>query len=270
MTAARPSADAQRALRALFRRLGRIAIEAGVTAPEAYRLMKEALVDAAERDFSLDERRLTDSRISVLTGVHRKDVRAIRTTPRSVGGPPRKPSLLATVIGRWIAHPDYQRHGTPIPLPRVAAEGPSFDRLVEDVTADVRPRTLLDELVRKGAVALDEAADTVTLTERAMIGSGASEDAFHFLETNVGDHIAAVSANMAADGAAPMLERAVFYSGLDAGAVDALQALCREKGAAVVEAVNEAALERQGEEGDQRFRFGVYFYRETESDGEAG
>ena len=268
MTASRPSADAQRALRALFRRLGRIAIEAGVTAPEAYRLMKEALVDAAERDFSLDERRLTDSRISVLTGVHRKDVRAIRTTPRKVGGPPRKPSLLATVIGRWIAHPDYQHGDAPASLPRTATDGASFERLVEEVTADVRPRTLLDELVRKGAVALDEEADTVTLTERAMIGSGASEDAFHFLETNVGDHIAAVSANMASEGPSPMLERAVFYSGLDARAVDDLQALCRERGAALVETVNEAALERQGEEGDERFRFGVYFYRESVSDGE--
>ena len=74
-----------RALKAVLRPLVKMMIARGVTAPSAYRLLKEVYVESAEADFS-EERgaRPTDSRISVLTGIHRRDVKALR------GGPDEK------------------------------------------------------------------------------------------------------------------------------------------------------------------------------------
>ena len=259
--------DAERAFKAIFRRLGRIAIESGLTAPQTYRLMKEALVESAVEDFPLEEKRLTDSRISLLTGVHRKDVRTIRERTAQPAAPAGKPSIIATVIGRWLGDLDLRdADGTPRPLPRQAETGHSFDALVESVTTDMRPRTLLDELERTGAVAFDVETDTVTLTERAMIGT--DRDALYFLGHNAGDHIAAIASNISRDEATPpMLERAVFYTHMDASAVDTLELICREGGMALLEKVNEAALARQstGDDTGERFRFGIYFYRESET-----
>lgn len=263
---------AEKAFKALFKRLSRIAIEAGVTAPIAHRLMKEALVETAEEDFTLDGKRLTDSRISVLTGVHRKDIRTFRDEDVAAqrAETVSKPSILSTVIGRWLADPALtDGEGRPRPLPRHAEDGPSFDGLVEGITSDVRPRTLLDELVRKGGVTVDSATDIITLTDTALIGGASMDDGLYFLERNVGDHIAAVAENMlAGEGARPMVERAVFYNRLTPEAVDRLQALSREHGIALLEEINRLALEyqvesRDNDEAEERFRFGVYFYREV-------
>lgn len=263
---------AERAFKTLFKRLSRVAIEAGVTAPVAHRLMKEALVETAEELFTLDGKRLTDSRISVLTGVHRKDIRTLRDEnadaqrEESVS----KPSILSTVIGRWLADPALAgSKGARRSLPRHAEDGPSFDSLVEQITSDVRPRTLLDELLRKGAVTVDAKTDMITLTDAALIGDAGLDDGLYFLERNVGDHIAAVAENMLAEpGTPPMMERAVFYNRLTPEAVDTLQSLSREKGAALLEDLNRDALKLQTEssqatDANERFRFGVYFYREA-------
>jgi hypothetical protein len=234
--------------------------------------MKEALVETAEEAFTLDGKRLTDSRISVLTGVHRKDIRAFRDEEVAAqrAEAVSKPSILSTVIGRWIADPALaESDGTLRALPRQADDGPSFDALVESITSDVRPRTLLDELVRKGAVTIDSKLDTITLTDTALIGGASLDDGLYFLERNVGDHISTVAENMLAEpGSTPMVERAVFYNRLTSDAVNALQSLSREKGVALLEEINRVALENQTgsrdkTDADERFRFGIYFYRES-------
>ena len=263
---------AERAFKALFKRLARVSIEAGLTASVAHKLMKEALVETAEADFTLDGKRLTDSRISVLTGVHRKDIRSLRDEAKAQdrAAAVSKPGILSTVIGRWLADPKLtDTDGTPRALPRQAENGPSFDSLVEQITSDVRPRTLLDELVRKGAVRVDAETDLITLTDSVLIGGASLEDGLYFLERNVGDHIAAVAENMfAKPGTAPLVERAVFYNNLTPEAVDTLQLMSREKGVSLLEDINKTALELQNEGRDdlaahERFRFGVYFYREA-------
>lgn len=275
MTDGPNTSAANQAFKSLFKRLARLAIEAGLTAPMAHRLLKEAMVETAEDDYSLDGKRLTDSRISVLTGVHRKDIRTFRSeTPQMADSGSQKVSVLSTVVGRWLGSPDLNDgSGKPIALPRSAEAGPSFDGLVESVTSDVRPRTLLDELVRSGAAAVDQKTDMVTLTQHALISAASLEDGLYFLDRNVGDHIAAVAHNVVAD-ASPLLERAVFYNNLHPDDVDRLQAISREKGIALLEEINREALElqtrrEQSGDGDERFRLGVYFYREqtkTETD----
>jgi hypothetical protein len=277
MTDDRNTSAAHQAFKSLFRRLARLAIEAGLTAPMAHRLLKEAMVETAEADYTLDGKRLTDSRISVLTGVHRKDIRTFRSeTPASTETASQKVSVLSTVVGRWLGTAELNdASGKPIPLPRAAESGPSFDGLVESVTSDVRPRTLLDELVRSGAAAVDKTTDTVTLTQHALISAASLEDGLYFLDRNVGDHIAAVAQNVVAGAdTAPLLERAVFYNNLHPDDVDRLQAISREKGVALLEEINREALDlqtrrEQSGDGDERFRLGVYFYREqtnTETD----
>lgn len=270
---------AEKTFKALYKRLARLAIEAGVTAPVAYRLMKEAMVETAEESFNLDGKRLTDSRISVLTGVHRKDIRAFRDEGLAAQSAETisKPSILSTVIGRWLADPAFAANDQgDRTLPRQSDDGRSFDALVEAVTSDVRPRTLLDELVRKGAATVDKTTDSVTLTDSALVGGESLEDGLYFLERNVGDHIATAVDNMLAQpGAVPMVERAVFYNQLTTEDVDAVQSISRDKGVALLKEINQMALKMQTEsqgapDANERFRFGIYFYRETEQSVDEG
>ena len=266
------------ALKRLLRPLIKALIAKGITAPALYAMLKELYVEVARDEFRLDGVPPTDSRISVLTGVHRKDVRALRARAATAESPlERRVTVMATVVGRWLADPQMTAsNGRPKPLPRQADEGPSFDALVESVSTDVRPRTILDELLRKGIVMLDDKGETVSLRGDALLTREGGDERFHFFAHNIGDHLAAAAANILTDdGPAPFLERAVFYNNLSGKSVDEIEARAHTLAGEVLAELNRMGFARQrtdargGEaegRGDERFRFGVFFYREDESE----
>ncbi|MEM8818917.1 MAG: DUF6502 family protein, partial [Pseudomonadota bacterium] len=146
-------------LKTVLRPLVRVLIARGVTAPALYRVLKGVYVEVAEQDFALDGLRPTDTRINLLTGVHRKDIRAMRDADDSeAAARGARANIMASLIGRWLADPDLtDDRGRPIPLPRQPQEnGPSFEALARAVSTDMRPRTLLDELLAQGLVTLDD------------------------------------------------------------------------------------------------------------------
>ena len=269
------------AVRRMLRPLVKALIAKGVTAPALYTMLKQVYVETAREEFRLDGKPPTDSRVSVLTGVHRKDVRALRER----GGPTdsaldRRVTVMTTVVGRWLADPrTTDGDGQPLALPRHAVKGPSFDYLVGSVSTDVRPRTVLDELLRKGVVSVDEQDQTISLRGDALLTRDAGDERFHFFSRNIGDHLAAAAENILTEGQqAPFLERAVFYNNLKAGSVDEIEGRARDLAGEALSELNRLGFARQSEdaagdavadEASHRFRFGVYFYRQDESAFEA-
>ena len=69
------------ALRRLLRPLVNLLLRYQVTYPFVSRLLKEVYVEVALADLSGEIDRPTDSRVSLLTGVHRKEVRRLRSEP---------------------------------------------------------------------------------------------------------------------------------------------------------------------------------------------
>ena len=258
-----------RVLRGILRPLVRALIARGMTAPAFYRLTKQLYVEVADAEFGLDGERPTDSRISVLTGVHRRDVKALR----SAGGDSDeavevKVSAITSVLGRWLASRETTDvNGQPRVLPRTG-DG-SFDALVASVNKDVRPRTILDEMIRQNLVALDQDGQ-VHLRAEAFVGPGDIDQKVFFFGENVGDHIAAATDNLLSE-TPKFLERAVFYNRLTTESVDAIEAQARDGGRLMLEELNRIAHDRQeadvaAGQGDERFRFGIFFYRTAETD----
>lgn len=257
-----------RALKGLLRPLVRALIAKGVTAPALYQTIKQLYVEVAETDFALDDKRQTDSRISMLTGVHRRDVKSFRDPDTKAQAETReRVTTIASVLGRWLA---LAKDGAPPPLPRDGDAG-SFEALVQSVSRDIRPRTVLDEMLAQGLVAYDEDADRLTLNADAFLGPADTEQRVYFFAENVGDHLAAAVDNLLAE-EPRFMERAVFYNRLTPGAVDALEATARRLSGEALTTLNREALERQtadldDPEGTERFRYGVFFYRENEKKG---
>ena len=258
-----------RVLRGLLRPLVRAMIAQGITAPALYRILKRIYVEVAEEDFRLDGERQTDSRISMLTGVHRRDVRAFRDGDASEeAAAQEKVTTIASVLGRWLANPEARGvDGNPRPLPRSGDDELSFESLVRSVSKDIRPRTVLDELDRQGLVEVSDGM--VHLKTDAFLGPADPDQKVYFFAENVGDHIAAAVENLLADEPA-FMERAVFYNRLTSASIDEIEAEARKLGGDALLALNEKAHARQTEdldapEGTHRFRFGVFFYRENEA-----
>lgn len=257
-----------RAMRSILRPLARVAVARGLPLSAMNQILKDVLVDAAEAELKRRGEKPTQSRISVLSGVHRKDVRDFQSrTPERESA--REPvSRAESVVGRWLGDPDYRDDDDrPAVLPRTGP-APSFEALVAGISTDVRPRTVLDELKRLEFVRHDEAADTVALDTAAFVPSDDQAHLLRLFEANLSDHAQAAAANVTgSDG--PFLERAVYYTHLPAEAVAELHARARTDSRQLLEKLNAEALARQrrdASEGSdqplQRFRFGVYFYRE--------
>jgi uncharacterized protein YbjQ (UPF0145 family) len=254
------------ALHRLLRPLVRVLIAKGITFPALLRLLKEAYVEVAQEDFPVSGKRQTDSRINLLTGVHRKDIKALRERRRGGDAPSPVLSRNAYLIALWTGAPDYlDTRGRPRPLPRQSAkdDGPSFDSLVESVSTDIRPRAVLDEWVRQGLARVDD-DEFIHLDMAAFVPNEEFADLAYYFGRNLRDHIAASSHNLLGDEPS-MLERAVYYEELRPRSVEELAALSRELGSDVLVKVNQKAFElseqdKGSPEASERISFGVYFY----------
>ena len=255
------------ALRRVFRPIVRLLVRHGITFPYLADLLKLIYVETAEAEFALKGRPLTDSRITLLTGVHRKDVRHLRRDVDSDALPRPSLSLGTQIVARWLGDPAYHdRSGRPRPLPRTPKGGAeSFAALVEKVSKNVRPRSVLDELLRLGIIEVD-AADRVHLVTRGFIpGADLDAKAFYFGEA-VHDHLAAAVHNLAGE-SQPWLERSVYYDELSPEAIEKLKARSEELSMQVLQEINRDGMALEASDppppGKQmRMRLGVYFYAE--------
>jgi Family of unknown function (DUF6502) len=255
-----------RALRHLLRPLVRLLVARGVTYTMLADVLKEIYVDVAERDFGLDGKRPTDSRVSLLTGVHRKDVRRLREAAPAKEDMPDSVALGAQLVAAWTTRRDFlDAKGRPRALPRLASQGGtrSFESLVESVSKDIRPRSVLDEWLRLGVVELDD-KDRVVLRTAAFVPRRGSDELAFYLGHNVHDHIAAATHNLLGEGA-PFMERSVHYDELGERSIAELAELAGRAGMDALNQVNRKAMacearDREDAAPRRRMTFGVYFY----------
>jgi hypothetical protein len=257
------------ALRRVLAPLIRLMIARGFRFHALTDLLKDLYVEQAERYFRLGGRRMTDSRISLLTGLQRKDIRRRRAEPDR-GDREAPPSMgpLPRILARWAASPRWQdAQGHPLVLQRKAESGPSFEALVTEISRDIHPRTVLDQLSAEGALSHDAATDEVTLVTDTYL---ARDDAqlLAYLGANLGDHAETAATNLMAEPLpGPFFERAVHYNQLSTDSLEALETLARDiQGDALAELNRAAQAMQENDLGHTdavgRFRCGVFIYRE--------
>lgn len=269
MTGKSPPKAMISALRSVLYPLVRLMLIKGLNYPFLADLLKEVFVEVADCEFRLGNKPQTDSRISLLSGVHRKDVRRLRQAQDGHAEPmPRAVSLGAHLVAAWTGLPQYlDEEGRPRPLPRFARKGGdvSFEGLVESVSKDIRPRAVLDEWLRLGVVHVDDEDQVVLNTDAFIPQYGFDEKAFYFGH-NLRDHAAAAAHNLLAEGI-PLMERSVHYDALSLASVETLRVLAEKDGMKALKALNREAAKLEADDASDpapknRITFGVYFYTE--------
>ncbi|HRI17398.1 MAG TPA: DUF6502 family protein [Burkholderiaceae bacterium] len=235
----------------------------GVAFPAFAEALKPVFVAAARAELARNAAEPTQSALSMLSGVHRKDVRDIAAAQHEAL-PPARPSLPAQVFTRWLADRRFRtKDGEPRPLPR-SGDGRSFESLCRELSQDVHPRTVLDELLRLGLVRLD--GESVVAVARSFVPSPQLAEMSALFAANVADHIAAAVSNLTLD-APKLLEQSIYADGLTGPSIDLLHAVARKAWAEAFEDIVGQAREcldrDQGSSDErQRMRFGVYFFSE--------
>ncbi len=142
------------ALRTMLKPLVKLFISQGVTHAEFAEAAKEIYVEIALRDFETNER-INKSRVAILTGLTRKEVKNVIDRALESGQQEKMYSRPERVLAGWYGDPNYTGpYGIPLELPyeSSAKDEPSLVRLVKTYSGDMAPRQMLNELLRSGSV----------------------------------------------------------------------------------------------------------------------
>ena len=142
------------ALALMFKPLVRLLIAQGVTHAEFADTVKEVYVETAVRHFA-ESGKINKSRIAILTGLTRKEVKNVIDRALSSDYKERTYSRPGRVLTGWYSDPLFQGpYGIPLELPYESTEGDemSFSELVRRYSGDMAPRQMLNQLMESGAV----------------------------------------------------------------------------------------------------------------------
>jgi hypothetical protein len=261
-----PSSSLISAVRHLLRPLIKLLLMHSITFPFLSNLLKSLYVEVATEEFRLQGKPQTDSRISLLSGVHRKDVKNLRPERIHEQTIPLSVSLSTRLVKLWGSDPQrLDETGRHRPLPRLMSEGggASFEGLVSSVSKDIRSRVILDEWLRTGIAKIDEQGRVCLNTEPLVKKSDFDEKAY-YIGQNLHDHLSAATHNLNGQ-QPPLLESSIHCNKLTPESIGELDALTKRLGMQLLDEVNKRATELEARdsnkpEAQQRMNFGIYFY----------
>jgi hypothetical protein len=142
------------ALTLMLKPLVRLLIAQGVTHAEFAETAKEVYVESALRDFEV-EGKVNKSRVAILTGLTRKEVKNVIDRVVTEDNTDKKHSRPERVLAGWFNDPVYTGpYGIPLDLPYTFSgeDEPCFVELVRRYSGDMAPKQMLNELLRSGSV----------------------------------------------------------------------------------------------------------------------
>jgi Family of unknown function (DUF6502) len=265
-----PDAALVAALARLLTPLAQLVVAKGLPYAVVDELLRRSVVAAAHAAHPDLPAHRRASRVSAATGLNRREVNRLldlqARAGSAPGAPPRSPAAM--VFAHWRSSAAYRtRSGAPRVLARTGA-APSFESLAHEVTRDVHPRALLEELLRLHLVTHDVQRDTVTLTQPDFVPRGDAQRMLHWLGANVGDHLAGAVANLT--GSAPRhADQAIAAEGLRAASVAQVRPLLQAHWQRLTEELvpllerlieQDAAHAATDDPNTHRVRFGLYAF----------
>jgi len=140
----------------LFRPLVRILLRHGITYAELAEIIRRVYVHTAAQEFRVPGKKMSKSRIAIITGLTRKEVQRIANVePDGERREKTTFSRIGRVLSGWHTDPDFTGpYGMPLELRYDSnnQDDVTFVRLVQRFSGDMTPRAMLDELLRVGAV----------------------------------------------------------------------------------------------------------------------
>lgn len=178
----------------VLKRLVRVLLREGVSYQTFDELARRVYVQVAEAEFPIEGRKTTTSRISTLTGLHRKEVARLRTDALDdTSDLSAKRNRTSHVLSAWLRDDDFlDRKGDPLPLPFTGEV--SFTELVRRYGRDTTPRAVLDELIRLDAVERDR--DEYRLVARGFKPAPGSDELLELLGTDTAELLDTIDYNM--------------------------------------------------------------------------
>jgi hypothetical protein len=174
----------------IVRPIAGFALRHGVKLQTFIKVLKQCYVWEAQAYLESEGLVSSKSKISAMTGVHRKEVNEFM---ESKGLDTDESSIMRRLIGQWLTDERFSRNGKPNPLTVKGARS-EFSELVLTVSRDLNPYTVLFELQRLGLVSEKEEHLFLTSPEYRPLRSLA--DGMKLVRTDIDDLLLAVESNL--------------------------------------------------------------------------
>jgi hypothetical protein len=213
-------------LKNLLRPVVRFALRRGIKVRTIIEELKSLLVEEAQRELVRTNEERTVSKLSIMTGLQRRDVQRV-STPSSE--PSQHLDLMTRIIGTWTTHERFSRGAKPRAL---SFDGPAsdFSELVKSISMDLNPSTVLFELERLGLVA--RVGTELELLWDAYQISGDSDDAYTLLERDIRSLVEGVDRNISAASPVPNLHISTYFDNVTINEARSIREWLLQKGAA--------------------------------------
>jgi len=219
----------------ILKPLVRILLRSGISYGTFADIAKRQFVEVAQKEFSIQGRKQSVSRVSVITGLTRKEVGRIMGLhePEDTRSEDRY-NRASRVIAGWRRDRDFlDKEGKPMLL-SVAGTPNSFQELVKRYSGDMPYRAVLDELVADGAVERIEET-CVKLTQRAYLPKADESMKLHILGVDTALLVDTVEHNLNRKDQPPRFQRKVLYDNLPDEALPELRRLSAESAQTLLE-----------------------------------
>lgn len=203
-----------RCLRTMLRPVVRFCLRHSLRIQEFLETAKVAFIEVASDDMDEEGEKVNVSRLSVMTGIHRRDVMRIY---RDEDFSEEPYNLITRLIGHWRNSPKFSTAGKKPRVLTVDGENSEFRHLVSEVSNDLNAGTILFELERIGAV--EHVARGIRLLTGAYVPRGNAEKGFQLLGKDTEDLITAVEQNIFTPQATPNLHARTEYDNVRPDAV---------------------------------------------------
>lgn len=273
---------ASEALMQILEGVSRFCIEHGFGKSEVEAALRRALVSQGLENCKLQGREPNVSRLAIITGITRKQVRQIRLeNARNVGPSDLPAGKLVRLVDSWQTDPAFlDEKGNPRHLSCSGTGHGEFGELARDAAGDIPPTALLRELARMGAVRRND--DHVELVSHELLAKLENDDdgllAIKVAGDAVSDFFATLNNNLTPD-TKPLLERRVVADTLSEEDREDFKIFAEHRAREFLESLNQWLLDKRRTSGANkseteeenresgRVGVGVYLFLDPKSSG---
>lgn len=250
----------------LLRPLVRILLRNNVPHQAFADLAKRVYVEVANAEFGIPGKKQTVSRIAILSGLTRKDVqRLLMPPPHAQSMADKEYHRGSRVMTGWLRDPKYGNgKGHPRLLP-LKGRGATFNALVKSYSGDIPVRSVLDELLRVGAV--KQLKDgRICLVSRGYIPQNGLTEKLRVLGADTEDLISTIDHNIYGTPTEPRFQRKVMYDNVPIDAAKEFRTVAAAEGQELLEKLDRWLAHRDRDtnpssKGSGRVRVGLGIFQ---------
>jgi len=208
-------------------------------------LARRAYIDVATKEFTVEGRKQSNSRIATITGLSRKEVKRIQELDEEPDNLLiEKYNRAARVVYGWVNDKSYQDESDrPLAL-TFEGKTPSFSSLVKAYSGDVPPRAILDELKRVEVVTSDEHSNIHLLSHVYTSKTGINEKISH-VGSDVSALLNTIDRNIYQPNLDPFFQRKICFNDLPEKLAIELQKMVAKESQEMLTKLDQAIAQAQ-------------------------